>query len=290
MKKCLAFLIILTFSQPYLFCDKVLQRSIQKEADHFLVRGDRWILKSWASRSHTLEYVKRIKAVEDHLIGHFQLEQGKGNPLPIYILKDEQSFLNHAQGEDLIEVQFMGGYYSPGRNEVATWEKRDIEDTLKILTHELTHPFLNNTYGSPPMWFSEGFCDYIASGIFAWGKWKEEDPNSGYVEKVLRAARAGALYPLRDLVSQSQYLQGQARPLQYAESWALVYFLLHGSKGKYAPRFYQYLAELRKNPKTPMEKFIDLDEISKLWINELEVIQKKSVKGLSRMTSTPSTD
>jgi len=260
---------------------------IEKEEDHYRVETQEWILYSWASRSRTLDIAGQIQVVLHQVEDILQVKVPLESRLELRIFKDKQTFLNFSK-EDLGEVFYMGGYCSPERNEVVTYDHGTIESLLALLSHELTHYFASKLYSSLPLWLNEGFADYIGFSRVRWGKMKGSEPSAVYLKRIKSAADAGTLIPLKDLIESDHYFEGHVRDLQYAQFWGLVYFLLEGDKQKYRHAFLEYMSELRKNPKTSLGQFIMLDAIDQVWVKELTRIKSagyhKRPKGESIQT------
>jgi hypothetical protein len=272
---------------------------IQREGDYFVVTTPTWILKSWISRSQTLACAKRIETVRENLAVIFKdrlsenlvphkntihplFEQSEKTPLQILILKNQGSFSKYTK-ENLGKVHYGGGYWSSGKNEVVILDHQNVEETLKVLSHELTHYFIHRSFPQIPLWLNEGLSEYISASPMRWGKFKEAYPHEIHLDQIVKAFEADALIPIYRLISYCSYLGGHQLKLQYAESWGLVYFFFHGLKGKYALRFMDYLESLKRNPQTQLDDFFDLGEIEAVWVRELRKIKVGKVKVRSEM-------
>jgi tetratricopeptide (TPR) repeat protein len=98
--------------------------------------------------------------------------------------------------------------------------------------HEYTHLLLGRVLPPPPPWLSEGLAEFFSA-------WRTEDASlvvgEGQAEH-LRLLHRGALLPLEELLrvdyASPLYNEGDHRNLFYAQSWALVHFLLLGRGGE----------------------------------------------------------
>ena len=250
---------------------------VQKEADHYRIQTKDWVLFSWASRSRTLDVAEQIEVVRTNVENILQVKIPLKTRLELRIFKDRESFLNFSK-KDLGEVFYMGGYCSPERNEVVTYDHGSIQELLTILSHELTHYFTLKIYKSLPLWVNEGFADFVGFSRVRWGKIKGSEPSAAYLKGIRFAADAQTLIPLRELIQSSLYLQGHERDLQYAQFWGLVYFFLEGAKQKYRPAFLQYMSELRNHEQTSLEKFIKLEDIEMIWVEELSRVKTTDLR------------
>jgi hypothetical protein len=243
-----------------------------------------WIIKSWASRSRTRVCVKRIGAVQKNLSKIFAADVAQKSVVRILILKDQRSFLKYSE-ENLGETYYGAGYWSSKENTVVVCDDQDIHSTLRILSHELTHYYIDRTFSRLPLWLNEGLCEYISINPIRWGKLKGDYPSQVHLKRILQAAQAKALISIPRLVGLQSYLEGHERGLQYAQCWGLVYFFFHGMEGKYAPRFIDYIAALKARPETRFEDFFDLNEIETLWIRYFKGLRSEKVKVRPEMRS-----
>lgn len=248
--------------------------SVEKEEDHFKVETRSWVLRSWATKGQTRRYARGIEAVQENLNRILGLNSKIGKKAGIKILRSKSAFLSYVK-KDLGEVQFIGGYFSSEKNEIVTWNQ-STDQTLSILGHELTHWLIRQVIGHPQIWLDEGFAEYIGFSKIRWGKLKEAARDENALRMIFNASQSKVLIPLSRLISLNAYLEGHLRKLQYAQSWGLVYFLLHGHGGVYQERFLNYVRALKKDSHTPLERFISLDEVEPVWVKELKMMEMKN--------------
>lgn len=262
---------------------------LEKVEDYLRAEKETWILKSWAPRSRTLSYLETLNDIEKCLTEIFNFSIKPKNKLQILILKDKKAFFEYSK-ELLGKVAYEGGYYSEEKGMLFTWDHQLPKDTEELLKHEMTHYFLHQTYDKVPFWLDEGMAEYISKSEVRWGKLKGEYPREDYLKMINQAARSGSLIPLGRLITLDDYLTGHDRTLQYAECWGLVYFFLHDSKKEYSSRFFEYLAELKKNPNIKIWEFFDFNRINQIWLGELMKIKIGKVKVRSGMRPVRSSE
>ncbi len=138
--------------------------------------------------------------------------------------------------------KISSGAYTEGNMCVAYYIKRMY--TLSILAHEGMHQYFGNHFDVRlPAWLNEGLATYCESfdlprGVphFTPGR------NSFRLNSLRKALSLGGLLPLREILATNAGRvvgQGQSgmTSAYYSEVWALVTFLRHGAKGKYADGF-----------------------------------------------------
>jgi tetratricopeptide (TPR) repeat protein len=142
--------------------------------------------------------------------------------------------------------QSVAGYFTPGEavHYIAlTGEGED--EAFGIIYHEYVHAVVNAVMSSPPVWFNEGLAEYYRT---------LEVTSNG------RQALIGKLQPDHVLRLQTEWLPLEAvltaahdSPLYnernkasvfYAESWALMHYLLLGDNGAYAKPVARFAALL----------------------------------------------
>jgi tetratricopeptide (TPR) repeat protein len=154
------------------------------------------------------------------------LELASPVPTWIYLFKDTASFAPYRllyQGRP----QSGEGYFvvHPYGNHVAV-NADPRRDVRRLIYHEYLHEVLANNYPDLPLWLNEGLAEYYSTFEMAGGEAKLGAPILGHVAWLLQHA----LIPLPQLVevdtSSRDYNEGDRRGVFYAESWALVHYLL----------------------------------------------------------------
>ena len=147
--------------------------------------------------------------------------------------------------------EWVGGYFLGGdaTNYITlTAETRgDLDEDARfgVIYHELVHLMVNNTVRGLPVWFNEGLAEYYRTLQIA---------STG--QKVI----VGTIHPPHVLLLREQFLpvdqlvavdhrsplynEGSKVSVFYAESWALVHYLLIGQKQRYASKTSQLLGAL----------------------------------------------
>jgi hypothetical protein len=144
------------------------------------------------------------------------------------------------------------GAFNPLDGIVYTFEGPGLEYTLK---HECFHQFASHVLGgSLPEWTSEGLAEYFGSSAFddKTGQLRLGTVSPQHVAVILLARQRGAMIPVEELLQITAREWADTRgddvrgPLQYAQSWALCHFLVHGDGGQYRELFEQYLRHVDK--------------------------------------------
>jgi len=135
------------------------------------------------------------------------------------------------------------GYFQKGEDvNYITLSTDPVQDPFSTIYHEYVHVLVDNTSGNVPAWFNEGLAEYYSAFAI------EEDRKVHLGELIpyhLQALREGKLYPLRTLFAvdhySPEYNEGSKKGMFYAESWALVHYLILGNDGKRLPQLGKFL-------------------------------------------------
>jgi tetratricopeptide (TPR) repeat protein len=150
-------------------------------------------------------------------------------PTYIFVFKNASAFAPYQRiwaGKPLVS----GGYFLSTElaNYVAV--NGDVRgDERAIIYHEYLHYVLRNQYANLPLWLNEGLAEYYSTFEVAGDEAKIGLPIAEHVAWL----RRNPLIPLASLFaigeSSPEYNESSQRGAFYAESWALVHYLISGS-------------------------------------------------------------
>jgi tetratricopeptide (TPR) repeat protein len=161
-------------------------------------------------------------------------------PTTVVVFKDHRSygpFKPHANtagyfqaGPDVnyitLTTEVPGGndfYVRPGGRDPA----------YEVIFHEYTHLLINNSFDNAPLWFNEGIAEYYSSFIISDDQKIVLGRNIGEHVYLLRDNK---MLPLKTLFAvdhkSPHYNEAKKQGIFYAQSWALVHYLLIGKAGK----------------------------------------------------------
>jgi tetratricopeptide (TPR) repeat protein len=194
------------------------------------------------------EKLERLRSVLGQLNPGLKLTSP--NPTYVFVFRSNDAFKPYRRIYNGRPVD-VGGYFLTRAE--ANWVAVNGDprgDEEAIINHEYLHYILRNNYPSLPLWFNEGMAEVYSS-----------------FEATDRAARIGIpipehvywlrrhpLIPPAQLFAMDQgspdYNEGDRRGVFYAESWALVHYLLVGSPEhrRQAPLYLQEMAREQPAP------------------------------------------
>lgn len=128
-------------------------------------------------------------------------------------------------------------------NYIALTSERHGEHPYSTVFHEYVHFLIRNNTERVPLWFNEGLAEYYSTFDLMDGDKRVMigKPISSHVLYL----RGQNLIPLETLFAVKHdspiYNERDKKGIFYAESWALVHYLLLGNEGKRASQFKQFL-------------------------------------------------
>ena len=151
------------------------------------------------------------------------------SPTYIFVFKDAESFRPYLRTYEGQPVE-SGGYFLARQlaNYVAVNSDQHGEERL-VIYHEYLHYVLRNNYSSLPLWFHEGLAEYYST--FEVGK---DEAHIGLpIKEHVLWLRQNPMLPLASLFAidehSQDYNETNRRGGFYAQSWALVHYLISGS-------------------------------------------------------------
>ncbi len=178
-------------------------------------------------------------------------------PTNVVVFKSKSSFRDFKpkRADGKID-EFIAGYFQAGEdvNYIALSMEGEDADTFELIFHEYVHFIIETTFGKSeiPPWFNEGLAEYYSTfGITDDIKVKLGLPQSQH----LWLLKQTKLMPLDQLfgISNRQLLQtgDHSRSIVYAQSWALLHYLIQGGKGAALDTFLQSMLK-----DVPVEKAV----------------------------------
>jgi Tfp pilus assembly protein PilF len=194
------------------------------------LRTPSFVLFSDAGEKNAREvasHLERLRSVLGQLNPDLKLTSP--NPTYVFVFRTTAAFKPYRRVYNGRPVD-VGGYFitRPEANWVAV-NGDPRSDEAAIINHELLHYILRNNYPSLPLWFNEGMAEVYSSFIAGSHEARIGVP---IPEHVYWLRRHGLIPPAQLFAmdqSSPDYNEGARRGVFYAESWALVHYLLVGN-------------------------------------------------------------
>lgn len=170
-------------------------------------------------------------------------------PTTVVVFKSDDSYAPFKPGPN-IAGHFQAG---PDVNYIAlTTEERGLQDPFSVIFHEYTHLLLENSFDNLPLWFNEGLAEYYST--FRITDDQKIAIGTAIGNHVL-LLRDNKMLPLRTLFEvdhkSPHYNEKNKQGIFYAESWALMHYLIIGKAGK-VEQLGKFMGLL--GAKTPLEQ------------------------------------
>jgi tetratricopeptide (TPR) repeat protein len=171
-------------------------------------------------------------------------------PMTVVVFRDEISykpFLPEYKGK---KRENIAGYFVSGRDINYITINADTLDRqlypLATIFHEYTHLILDANLKNIPVWLHEGMAEYYETlKVDDDGKKVIIGSPQSYHALLLREK---PLIPLKELFAvdhdSKAYNEGNRVGIFYAESWALIHFMLQYENGKYAKQLPVFMGRL----------------------------------------------
>lgn len=155
-------------------------------------------------------------------------------PLTVIVFKDDAAYTPF---EPLYSGQPAGvaGFFqsSPDVDYITlSADRKHVRRPDALAFHEYVHLLVRNSFGNAPLWFNEGLAEYYSTFDISDGN-KKVTLGSPVSNRV-KTLRERELLPLEKLFNVDDvspyYKEPDKRNLFYAQSWALVHYLLSGQR------------------------------------------------------------
>lgn len=151
-------------------------------------------------------------------------------PTTVIVFKSDSSY-RPFKPRGNVAGHFQAG---PDVNYIAlTTEVRGDQDPFNVIFHEYTHLLVENTFENAPIWFNEGLAEYYSTfSITDDQKVVLGRPIGNHVYML----RQNKILPLQTLFEvdykSPHYNETNKTSIFYAQSWALMHYLMIGKAGK----------------------------------------------------------
>ncbi len=219
-------------------------------------------LTTYTSRAYTIHsdlpkplvmvYGEHMDKVFAEYQARFASFRGKRTgPMPLYLFRTQDGYMSFLASRGINAANSGGMFFVRANGQgLATFvEDHPRSQVFSVLQHEGFHQFAYNYIGGDlPVWVNEGLAQYFEDGIIVRQSMKLGIANKQRIDRVRAAIEADAAIDFDRLLTISGHDWGatlnrdpREAALLYAQSWSVVYFLIHGEGGKFRGAFEKYL-------------------------------------------------
>ena len=241
-------------------------------------RTEHFEMFSCASESESREMLNKLEQFRATVLATYSLPRFRDPRTTIMLFGTDRQFepykpLYNGKPND------VAGYCTGGPDEsmIAMTADNDSEFTDEVIFHEYVHVLLAAGGEQPPPWLDEGLAEFFSTfkvweNSFELGRAKPD-----HVETL----RQHAFLPLGRLFAVThrspEYNEGDRRDVFYAESWALVHFMICGKdRAIYLPRLRRF-NELIAAPDSAIDR--SFREAFGVDYDEMETRLRDAMKG-----------
>ncbi len=215
------------------------------------VRSKHLLLIGNGSERDIRQVAARLEQFRE-VVSQVFLRTNDDSPVPttVIVFKDDASYRPFKTSDN------NAGYFQPGQDVnyiTLSNEVRGEQDPYHIIFHEYTHLLVNNAFGSSPAWFNEGLAElYSTLGLVSDQRVVVGRPIKRHVTSLHQNPML-SLRVLFQVDSKSpHYNESQKQTIFYAESWALLHFLMLNKSGARADQLMTFVDLLHGG--TPLEQ------------------------------------
>lgn len=210
------------------------------------VRSKNFFLVGNANEKEIKRVATRLEQFRDVLGRLLKANLTSSTPTTVVVFKSQSAYQQFAPPN-------TAGYFQsgPDMNYIALSAERNPNDPhpLSTIFHEYVHFLVRNNLQDVPAWFNEGLAEYY-SVLEVEGDDRKVQIGLP-IGQHLYALRQQKLLPLKTLFavdhSSPYYNEKNKQSVFYAQSWALVHYLLLGNDAKRQPQFATFINLLINN-------------------------------------------
>lgn len=204
---------------------------LRLRSPHFVVVGD-------APERELRQVASRVEGFRDGLVRALpNATVAMPVPMAIVVFASDAGFTPFKPMVGGRPMERIGGYFLNGEdaNYIAMTLAHG-EAAYPTILHEYTHALLAETLPNAPLWLHEGLAEIYSTYT------ERSDGRTAIIGTPpahhIKELQTGQLLPIEQLLSadasSSLYNEGERRGMFYAESWALVHYLLLGTPDRKA--------------------------------------------------------
>jgi tetratricopeptide (TPR) repeat protein len=174
----------------------------------------------------------------------FKVEEMSPVPITVLAFKSDGSFIPFKPLYNGKPAN-VGGYFQRGEDEniIALNLSTTDEYPLRVILHEYTHLLTAYNLRAWPLWLNEGIAELYSTFDIRKNEVTMGKPISNHVY-LLRQNKFAPFQTLFNVGHDSaNYNERDKQGIFYAESWALVHYLMYGDKGTHHPQLVEFVKQ-----------------------------------------------
>jgi tetratricopeptide (TPR) repeat protein len=188
--------------------------------------ADEFQFISNASPAATLEIARDMLRMRAAVGQITKLKVRSPLPTKVFIFANERAFAGYRDAVLNRKTENVVGVFAHGDAGNFILMRSDTDSVDRVVYHELTHYFVQNTTAGMPLWLNEGMAEFYSTFRTIDSSVHIGRPIPEHVHWL----RGQSLIPLQELftttTSSRDYNEGSRQGVFYAQSWALLHYLM----------------------------------------------------------------
>jgi tetratricopeptide (TPR) repeat protein len=222
--------------------------ALDKSVGWSRVQSKNFLLVGNASEREMREVAARLEQFRETFLRILPGEQFDSSvPVTVMVFRDDDTYRPF---EPLYQGQPAGvaGFFQSNQDVdyiTLSVDQKHVRSPFALAFHEYVHLLVRNSFRNAPLWFNEGLAEYYSTFEIAGDKRRVTLGKP--IGNRAQTLRQSELIPLEKLLSingdSEFYFEPDKRNIFYAESWALVHYLLSGSRRAQLSSYLESLAK-----------------------------------------------
>ena len=242
-------------------------RTSKMPAGSACLRSRHFFILSNAAAPDLDNLLTALEGLRDAYYRLFETEGGlklvECDDMAVCVFTDRDAYETYARLLKVKIGEMTYGYYASTEQKALVFRNPSNPGTMEMMLHESSHMLFTRAAlrlseweegGRLSAWFYEGLAEYFEGAYFENGALVTDRPHSGDLKRAQDAFISNSAMGLAELAGaaaltdlcNSAALNTPRINLAYAESWALVYYLIHGEDGKYRKDFFRFFDRERR--------------------------------------------
>jgi tetratricopeptide (TPR) repeat protein len=224
---------LIAFAALSLLCTSALAIEPPREKERWTTLAiDELTIYSSADDYTTRSVASGLARLRDALGVVTQLKVRSPLPTRVFVFADQRAFKVYCEAA-LGRSERLSGVFLSHRDGNHVLIDGSVQGVDHVVYHELTHYFLRNTISSDvPLWFNEGLAEFYST----FAEHKDSVDVGLPIGPHIEWLRRQPLIPLKELFAldhdSPEYHEGHRQGVFYAESWALVHYMMIGNPAR----------------------------------------------------------
>ena len=234
MKNLAALLLVFVFISPAVAKDKWLRIT----SKHFTLIGN----ASEKDIRTVGTKLEQFRSVFSQLFPRVNVESPV--PIKVIVFKNKSSYVPFMPGYNG-KINEVAGYFQSGQDVsyITLTSEFSEQNPFQVIFHEYVHSLTHQSTANVPPWFGEGIAEFYS--MFEVSDKDKKVQLGAPISSHVFHLRESKFLPFNQLFAVNHdspdYNERDKKGVFYAESWALIHYLMLGNNGQRRPQLSQFL-------------------------------------------------